>query len=288
MVHKSSQKVAPFFVCEKCDYTTNKKGNYKKHLQTIKHNGDKWLQNGDKKWQYKCDCGKTYAYRQGLCRHKQQCKHQKTSNDIIIPKNVQNEEVGDIIKQISTSILPDTSNIVVNIHYNNTYENVQTKANTVTNTVNANNNFSIKNYLNTDCKDAYPVNHIIDNFKCDILKLPQQTIPFYKSIIDKAFQDIPTEKLPIRCSDVKRKVFYGKDDKWNKDYDVRNEFIMKLVDAVCSIRNQYAKHNPEWYDDHIISDLMNSLITNVSKIYNEPTTKHILQYIAEQTKIHKV
>lgn len=36
---------------------------------------------------------------------------------------------------------------------------------------------------------------------------------------------------------------------------------------------------------NIISDLMNSLIKNISRIYDETTCKHIFQYIAEQTKI---
>ena len=119
------------------------------------------------------------------------------------------------------------------------------------------------------------------------MKLPKKTVPFYKAIVDQAFKNIPTEKLPIRCSDVKRKSLHGKDGKWTKNYDIKDNFIMKLVNSICTIRNEYAKHNPEWYYDTIISELMNSLIKNISKIYDQVTAKHVVQYIAEQTKIIK-
>lgn len=126
---------------------------------------------------------------------------------------------------------------------------------------------------------------VLDNFTCDIMKLPKKPIQFYRAIVDQALKDIPNEKLPIRCSDVKRKTFHGKEEQWQKNYDVKENFIMKLVNSICSIRREYSKLHPEWYDDYIISDLMNSLIKNISKIYDETTCKHIFQYIAEQTKI---
>ena len=37
MVQKKSQKVAKKFVCEKCDYSSNKESDYNKHLLTRKH-----------------------------------------------------------------------------------------------------------------------------------------------------------------------------------------------------------------------------------------------------------
>ena len=37
MVTKSSEKVAKYFYCENCDYTTSNKFNYDKHLLTAKH-----------------------------------------------------------------------------------------------------------------------------------------------------------------------------------------------------------------------------------------------------------
>ena len=46
MIQKKSQKVAKKFICECCDYSSNKESDYKKHLDTRKHqmiyNGIHW------------------------------------------------------------------------------------------------------------------------------------------------------------------------------------------------------------------------------------------------------
>ena len=289
MVTPILEKEQPWYICEKCCYKSNKKSNYEKHLQTKKHNGYSMVtQKKQEKVSFTCVCGNTYQHKQGLSRHKQHCTYTKNES-LIIPEqdkpgnNFQNfstNEIQDVIQTISTTTI-DGEKPVINIIINNNYENIQTRTNTVNN-----NTFSVKNYLNNDCKDAYDVSDVLDNFKCDILKLPQKTIPFYKCLIDKIF-DMPAEKLPIRCSDVKRKTFFGKDEVWIKDFDVIKDFVMKLVDLVCDLRNHYSKCNPDWHDNDIISDLMHSIIKNIARIYDDTTCKHITNYIAEKTKILK-
>jgi hypothetical protein len=59
------------FECEKCKYTTAKKGNYDKHLTTQKHIG----------LSLQCSvCNKQYTTKSGLWKHKETCK----SNDVTI------------------------------------------------------------------------------------------------------------------------------------------------------------------------------------------------------------
>tara|TARA_Y100000782_G_scaffold30644_1_gene34108 strand:- start:41966 stop:42538 length:573 start_codon:yes stop_codon:yes gene_type:complete len=186
----------------------------------------------------------------------------------------QNIVIKDIIEENSDK------NIVINV--NNYYDNKVTHNNS--NNTN-NNTFSVKNYLNNECKDAYTVKQVLDNFDCDIMKLPKEPFPFYKDIVDKAFQNIPLEKLPIRCSDIKRKKFYGNTDKWEKDFDIVKEFIRKLVDAICEFRKIFSKKNPDWLDNDITSDIMSSIIMNIAKVYDEQTVNKIINYITERTKI---
>ena len=290
--NKSGKNPAFKYICEKCDFKSNKKTHYNEHLQTKKHNDKNDNSNDNKSGirpiEYECVCGKTYKFKSGLSRHKQYCTHVNNTSIIVIDKTDQTQNVGDVLEQVKSSVELDMSksNVIINIHTgNNIYENIQTKANTVTNTTN-NKTFSVKNYLNNDCKDAYNVSEVIDNFECDILKLPKKTMDFYKCLIDKAFE-METEKLPIRCSDVKRKKFFGKEDSWNNNFDVIEDFIKKLVDVVCDFRNQYSKRNPGWHDDDIVSNIMNYLIRNVTAVYDDVTCKHIISYIAEKTKILK-
>ncbi len=284
MTIKSSKKVAEKYICEKCEYITSRKYNFEKHLQTKKHNdtngyktGTKMVQMGTKK-PHKCICGKSYVYIQGLYRHRNKCEEFNKSNQLILNQNVQNQ----IMSNLEQFKYNDQTKPVININItNNTNSN-----NTNTNNTN-NNTFSVKNYLNNECKDAYTVKQVLDNFECDIMKLPKEPFPFYKDIVDKAFHNIPIEKLPIRCSDVKRKTFYGHTDEWEKDFDIVKEFIRKLVDAICEFRKVFVLKNPEWIENDITTELLGSIITNISKVYDEQTVSKIIKYISDRTKIHK-
>ena len=87
MGDNNSQKTTYKYCCIICDYQCSRKYDYDKHLSTYKHlNGDKMVTNGDIGIFY-CECGKKYAYRQGLSRHKRTCKYNNIptmSNDIVL------------------------------------------------------------------------------------------------------------------------------------------------------------------------------------------------------------
>ena len=79
MVTKSSEKVAKYFYCENCDYTTSNKFNYDKHLLTAKHLkvtlGDaKVAKNRNNNLNHICsNCNKQYKDNSGLWRHSKKC-----------------------------------------------------------------------------------------------------------------------------------------------------------------------------------------------------------------------
>mgnify|MGYP000126602036 CR=1 FL=1 len=65
------------FICDLCNYTCLKKGDFNKHLQTIKHNKSKNTTNTttlQQKLIYRCQCGKSYNHRATLYNHKKCCK----------------------------------------------------------------------------------------------------------------------------------------------------------------------------------------------------------------------
>ena len=88
---KTSQNEPTKFYCEKCDYSTCKTANWKRHINTNKHNADQMLTNteslGAKTSQnnWECACGKQYAHKQSYYRHKATCTYQPPTE--AVPQN---------------------------------------------------------------------------------------------------------------------------------------------------------------------------------------------------------
>ena len=73
-VLESTNPINKYF-CEICNYKTNDKSNYEKHLLTAKHkrvtSDTNLVLNTTEK--YSCNCGKEYKNRQGLYKHRKIC-----------------------------------------------------------------------------------------------------------------------------------------------------------------------------------------------------------------------
>ena len=81
--------------CEKCNYNTNKKQDYKKHLLTNRH-----LDNTDKNIFICINCDKKYLYQSGLCKHKKGCKEKKKDIEIVNTLIEQNKKIDNLEKLI--------------------------------------------------------------------------------------------------------------------------------------------------------------------------------------------
>ena len=80
MYTKRFQKGSIKYICEKCDYYTNRKSQYERHLQTKKHN-----ETNETKMKHTCKkCNKLYSSRTSLWRHKKSCEN--GNNDTIVKK----------------------------------------------------------------------------------------------------------------------------------------------------------------------------------------------------------
>ncbi len=79
------------YKCDDCDYSTNHKGNYNKHLKSSKH-----------KKEYECICGRTYSHRQSFYRHRNACTNKK--DDIIIKLIEENSKLTQTIRDIIPNI----------------------------------------------------------------------------------------------------------------------------------------------------------------------------------------
>jgi hypothetical protein len=63
------------------------------------------------------------------------------------------------------------------------------------------------------------------------------------NVVNKNLKDLDTKQRPIHCSDIKREVFYIKDDNhWIKEDEPRN----KITNIIKQIANKNIKNIPEW------------------------------------------
>ena len=154
MIHKKVQK-GPFkYSCEKCDYYTNKKSQYNRHLKTKKHNDTNDTLYDTKKRSFRCECGKTYKYHTGLSRHKKTCTHihQKT---VVEPETIETptQTTSKSMEQMFMALMEKNQELQEQLI------ELASKPRNVTN----NNTFNLNNFLNIDCKDAMNLSDFMES-----------------------------------------------------------------------------------------------------------------------------
>ena len=252
MLTQKSQKFSQNLYCKKCHYYANRKCDFKKHLQTKKHNTYKYLHNDLQKL-FTCECGKKYKHRQSLNTHKKKCQFKQKSNEItddtvkyddttdfktmfmdllqsnkelqelIIEQQENTQELQKVNKELQTQLLEYTS-----------------QPKTIIQTQN-NNTFNLNNFLNVDCKDAMNLSDFLETIQYtfkDLLHLGNNG--FVKSVQNTFVKQLGTmeqTKRPIHCTDKKRKTMYVKDEnKWEKDQGHN-----KIASAIKKINKKQLK-----------------------------------------------
>ena len=209
METKITQK-NPSFFCEKCDFKTNNKKDFTRHVLTAKH---KWKQNQDfneKKPQFTCKiCKKIYNSRSGLYKHSKKCQKNdvdatskcfhfensaKSENEKVEENLKNSEKTSKIFEKKEKKIEPSISELQ---EINQKRENEQmysllmkqgeileclikkiadTPNNNTTNnnTIHDNsttNQINLNVYLNDTCKEADNLPQFIDNIRLQLSDL---------------------------------------------------------------------------------------------------------------------
>jgi hypothetical protein len=163
---KTRKNTLNTYRCEKCDYTTSKTSDWKRHLQTKKHNGDIMMTNGDtlgaktrqnkpSKWQ--CVCGKHYLYRQGYHRHKKTCTYvtSNASDEPQIQIVTEGIDKDEIIIELLKKMTEQNKVIGDLVHRAGNHNNVNSNS--------FNTNIILQ--LNSKYPHAQPVQYLIDQIK---------------------------------------------------------------------------------------------------------------------------
>jgi len=178
------------FVCDKCNYSTNRSDNFKRHLLTKKHiKNIKNIKNSKPVNTFVCDfCYKKYSYLSNLCKHKKVCEK----------KSIMKLE--NKIKKITHNNI--NNNININIH--NTYNNII--------------NVLMKEYPNapsimnvqTELKELSD----IDMQKCIDLGVPKGVILYIKKAL---LNERERKDMSFWSIDAARNKYAVKEDIWKTD-----------------------------------------------------------------------
>jgi hypothetical protein len=281
---KNAPENPPFFYCKNCNFKCSKKRDYERHVMTRKHlKFGKIITNTDINTDtkvdkyFECICGKKYNHRQSLFIHKKKCIYEP----IIDEKNVEKESNNLFDKNIIIQLIKQNQefqSILIEQNQKNQelmMELVKNQGNITTNSHNTTNNnkFNMNIFLNEKCKDAMNIMDFVSSLKISFEDLENVgEVGYVKgitNIISNGLNKLDVHKRPIHCSDVKREVFYVKDNNvWEKETEEKK----KITRAIKHISYNTARKVTPWTElpeNAGVYDYYNKLNDKYSKISSQ-------------------
>lgn len=240
-------KNEPKYRCEKCDYSTCKICNWKRHIESKKH---KMLHNaaylGAKASQkniWRCACGKEYKQHQSFYRHKKQC-------NMGVEGGVSEEALKTKLSELEEELARVQEDRIADLQAQNIKleELVKTAHSSV-----INNNFSnCMIILNTHCASAISIAEFTKNLRLtseDLVYTKQNGyIEGVSHVFIKGLQDLEPTQRPIQCSDKKGKNIYVKEEGiWEKDKgEVLGSHISLVSKKQVDALKEWEEQHPSW------------------------------------------
>jgi hypothetical protein len=298
------------YECTKCNYITNNRYDYKKHIQTIKHSQELNIDDNSicmetkmSQKKFICsNCEKVYKDNSGLWKHKKICKivqssdlNNNTTNfssqitpELILTVLEQNKELTNLVVEQNKTIIELAKNGQGNTIISNNSN------------INSNNKtFNLQFFLNETCKDAMNITDFVDSLKLQLSDLENVGklgfVEGITSIIVKNLQALDVHKRPVHCTDKKRETMYIKDeDKWEKDTEEKNK-MRKVIKRVASknqrLLSKYKEEHPGCnYSESKFSDQYSKIVIEaLGGSGNNDIEKEdkIIQKIAKEVVIDK-
>lgn len=230
----------PSFECKKCEYITNNKKDYNKHLLTSKHKNRMVLNTDFPEVPYKfiCKiCEKKYKARNSLWYHEQKCiqpietkkEDDPSDKELIMILVKQNTELLELVK-------------------NGTHNTINTNSH---NTNSHNKTFNLNFFLNETCKDAMNITDFVNSIQLQLADLEKVGQLGYvegiSNIITSNLKALDVTQRPIHCTDKKRETLYVKDeDKWEKEEEEK----LKLRKVIKTVGHKNIKMLPTFIKQH--------------------------------------
>tara|TARA_B110001450_G_scaffold44495_1_gene41082 strand:+ start:6216 stop:7145 length:930 start_codon:yes stop_codon:yes gene_type:complete len=296
------------YCCKLCNFKSNKKNDYGKHILTAKH---KKIMMDNEKPQiknnfYKCECCKEYKFSSGLSKHKKTCnfiKNKDNNNLIHIEDNKKiielkednkelkednkelkedNKELKNMIKELikeNTKQQTQISELIPKLCVNNTINNTQ------------NNKFNINVFLNEQCKDAINLSDFIKSLhvtleQLDFTKQHGLAQGLSKSIIDN-MNKLSIYQRPMHCTDTKRETLYIKDDdNWSKEgsKEKLKNVIKKTSSKNFNALMDWKFLNPDYINSEDKTDYFTKTISTIGKSTDSIDDK-IIKSLCKETYV---
>jgi len=263
------------YICNLCDFNSNKQNDYDRHLLTSKHKrliktNISHANYAQTSIDFICECGKQYKHQSSLCKHKKKCSIQNI--------------IEDTKPQVKLSDVPDKDQLIIMLIKENTefknmmieQQNIMMKViengtnNTnITHTNSHNKAFNLNFFLNETCKDAMNITDFVDSIKLQLSDLEKVGEVGYvegiSNIIIKNLNDLDETKRPLHCTDQKRETIYIKDQgQWEKEDDNKSKLkktINKIANQNIKLISQFREKYPECRkSESKISDRYNKMI----------------------------
>jgi len=254
---KKSQK----YFCDKCEYETDNKKDFSKHLLTRKHMDETIMK--QKILNLNCECNKMFNSRTSLWRHKKICKN--INNELIKEENNSEIDVSD--KNLILTLIQQNNELqkqMLEVIKNGSVQN-----NTINNNNSHNKTFNLQVFLNETCKDAMNIMDFVDSIKIqlsDIESIGQiGFVNGMSKLIIKHLNALDENMRPVHCNDPKRDSLYVKDaNVWEKE-DPDNKKIKKAIKYIshkniCALPEWKAKYPDCTYSDSLKSDQYNQIV----------------------------
>lgn len=286
---KSIRKVSQNFYCERCDYSTSVKSNYKKHLTTAKHKNDNNDNKDDNKkvsGKFICEfCSRSFCYRSGLSRHFKSCDIYNKNNNYKSLKKKKKEESATVTTKMLMEVLEQNKALQEKV-----IELSNKKQPTINYTDCNNKKMTINIFLNEVCKDAMNLTEFVENLKLSLDDLTYtKNNGFAKGISNifvKHLQHMEPTQRPIHCSDIKRLQFYVKDeDKWEKDTEKIQKTINDVNQKQIQQIKEWEKKYPNWNTNERETELYLQMIKQVMGENNKETTEEVKRNISEALEL---
>lgn len=312
-----SDFLSPFskkYGCKNCNYYTNKKSDYNKHLNTDKHiNKTSNLSHSSKSINisnptiennFNCVCGKYYKHRQSLYNHQKNCNFNKnTEKDEKDEKHENIEKNTDIIEtkeeeinykecfyflmnqiksQGEQNALFQTTllELIPKIKNEKEIVNCNNQIQNITNN-NINQNFNISIFLNENCKDAMNICDFVKNIEVSVKDLfvskEKGIIDGVSNIFINHLKQIPLVQRPLWCSDKKKKRLFIKDDCWREDInnEKTNEAIYNISKIQTKSINKYIADKPNWIKNENVKDNYMAIVKKTTESIDNKKNKII-------------
>ena len=265
---KNPKKNPKRFYCERCDFASNNKKDYNRHLSTTKHKMDNMDNSADNRKnptrRFVCPCGKRYKFRSGLSKHKNKCPLQSPGIAAGIGQSPPLVPGGDASTEMFNRLMEQNNTLLEKLVK-------LSKDKTVIYNQNCNNKkMTINVFLQEQCKNAMNLTDFVDNVKVSIADLMYTKEHGYikgiSNIFVKHLRDMDPTERPIHCSDKKRLQFYVKDeDKWEKDktHEKIDKSIQDItVKQIKSIR-EWEKEHPNYLTDERLLTEWHTMVQHI-------------------------